>query len=51
MVVRAGVAVFLDANGVPCWFDHLGVARVVDPNGSTPSSDARSNSAWDSIRG
>ena len=29
LVVRAGVAVYLDATGVPCWFDHTGVARVV----------------------
>jgi hypothetical protein len=33
MVIRSGVAVFLDATGTPTWFDHLGVSRVVGESG------------------
>jgi hypothetical protein len=29
LIVRAGVAVYLSADGTPAWFDHLGVSRVV----------------------
>jgi hypothetical protein len=29
LLVRAGVAVFLSAKGVPSWFDHEGVSRFV----------------------
>lgn len=29
LVVRAGVAVYLDAAGTPSWFDHEGVSRVI----------------------
>ena len=41
MVVRAGVAVYLDAKGTPSWFDQLGVSRIVGAIGH----DAKSNSA------
>jgi hypothetical protein len=33
MVIRSGVAVFLDSTGTPSWFDHLGVSRVVGESG------------------
>jgi hypothetical protein len=29
LIVRAGVAVHLAADGTPAWFDHLGVSRIV----------------------
>jgi hypothetical protein len=29
LIVRAGVAVFLAADGTPAWFDHLSVSRIV----------------------
>jgi len=29
IVIRAGVAVYLAADGTPTWFDHLGVSRVI----------------------
>lgn len=34
LIVRAGVAVFLAADGTPAWFDHLGVSRI---GGETPA--------------
>jgi hypothetical protein len=29
VVIRAGVAVYLDSKGVPSWFDHEGVNRII----------------------
>lgn len=38
LVIRAGVAVYLDANGTPCWFDHQGVSGVVGAVDQTSSN-------------
>ncbi|MBI1832484.1 MAG: hypothetical protein HYR84_13655 [Planctomycetes bacterium] len=37
LIVRAGVAVYLAADGTPAWFDHLGVSRVVGAVDQSPS--------------
>ena len=29
LIIRAGVAVYLSADGIPAWFDHAGVSRVL----------------------
>jgi hypothetical protein len=43
LIVRAGVAVYLSADGTPAWFDHLGVARVVgDAAQASPGPKAAS---------
>jgi hypothetical protein len=39
LVVRAGVAVFLNAKGVPSWFDSEGVNRLVGEKGTKPTHD------------
>lgn len=39
LVIRAGVAVYLSADGTPAWFDHAGVSRVVgEVDRSTPTA-------------
>jgi hypothetical protein len=45
LIVRAGVAVFLSADGTPAWFDHLGVSRVVGAGDQAPAAGAQSASA------
>ena len=43
LIVRAGVAVYLSADGIPAWFDHLSVSRVVGDQ--TPVTGPQSASA------
>jgi len=38
LVVRAGVAVYLNAKGVPSWFDHEGVSRFIGATDHSKSS-------------
>jgi hypothetical protein len=45
LVVRAGVAIYLDANGIPSWFDHEGVSRIVGAVDQTPATGPQSESA------
>jgi hypothetical protein len=45
LIVRAGVAVYLAADGTPAWFDHLGVSRVVGTVDQAPSQGPQSASA------
>ena len=45
LIVRAGVAVYLSADGTPSWFDHLGVSRVVGDGDKASSTGPQSASA------
>ncbi len=36
LVVRDGVAVFIASGGVPIWFDHQGVNRILGAPGNMP---------------
>ena len=45
LIVRAGVAVYLSADGTPAWFDHLGVSRVVGAVDQASSAGPQSASA------
>ena len=39
LIIRAGVAVYLSADGTPAWFDHAGVSRVNgEVDQSTPTA-------------
>jgi hypothetical protein len=38
MIVRDGVAVFLQPGGIPVWFDHESVGQIVEDIADAPSS-------------
>jgi hypothetical protein len=42
LIVRAGVAVYLAADGTPAWFDHLSVSRVVGDQAPAPGPQSAS---------
>jgi hypothetical protein len=42
LIVRAGVAVYLSADGTPTWFDHSSVSRVVGAVEQAPAAGSKS---------
>ncbi len=42
LIVRAGVAVYLAADGTPAWFDNLSVSRVVGDQAPAPGPQSAS---------